>query len=445
MLVSLESSPQSALDQCRGGRQPTGCEPLFAIARVLTEGIQVVQFGGWSAPFGITFVADILSALMVLVTAVIGLAVSIFAITGLRPKSQRYGFFTLLHVLSMGVTGAFLTGDLFNLYVWFEVMLIASFVLMALGGKAHQLAAAMKYVTLNLIASALFLAAAGVLYGTVGSLNMADVAQQLANAESSHVATLAATILMFAFGVKAAVFPLFYWLPASYHTPPVAISALMAGLLTKVGVYALIRTFTLLFAYDHPYRQPLLLVIAGATMLTGVLGAAAQTDVRRILSFHIISQIGYMLLGLAIFTPLAIAGTVFYLVHHIIVKANLFLIMGMARRGRAGFELSQLGGIYRNQLWLAILFLIPALSLAGIPPLSGFWAKLMLLQSAIEERHFAMVAIALAVGLLTLFSMTKIWAAAFWASAETDDVEWASESDTGGALTWRIRMEYRGH
>ena len=393
---------------------------LWLLSTVQQDGIQVVQFGGWQAPYGITFVADILSGLMVAVSALIGLCVTLFAVHGLDRQSQQFGFYSLLNILLMGVTGAFLTGDLFNMYVWFEVMLIASFVLMALGGRTSQLAAAMKYVTLNLIASALFLAATGVLYSTVGTLNMADVSRQLADSETTRVATLAATILMFSFGVKAAVFPLFFWLPASYHTPPVAITALMAGLLTKVGVYALIRTFTLLFAYDHPYRQPLLLVIAAVTMVTGVLGAAAQTDVRRILSFHIISQIGYMVLGLAIYTPLAITGTVFYLLHHIVVKANLFLIAGIARRGRGGFELSQLGGIYRSQLGLALLFLIPALSLAGIPPLSGFWAKLILIQSALEQSRYGLVAVALVVGILTLFSMTKIWAAAFWAApAET--------------------------
>jgi multicomponent Na+:H+ antiporter subunit D len=223
-----------------------------------------------------------------------------------------------------------------------------------------------------------------------------------------------ATLFLVAFGIKAAVLPLFFWLPASYHTPPIAIAAIFAGLLTKVGVYALIRTFTLLFAHDLAFTHTLLLWTAGLTMATGVLGAAAQTDVRRILSFHIVSQIGYMIMGLALMTPLALVGAVFYIVHHIIVKANLFLIAGVADRLLGSFELKNLGGLYRSHPWLAILFIIPAFSLAGFPPLSGFWAKLILIKAGLDVGAYVIVAVALVVGLLTIFSMTKIWNGAFW-------------------------------
>jgi multicomponent Na+:H+ antiporter subunit D len=248
------------------------------------------------------------------------------------------------------------------------------------------------------------------------------------------VTSIAGGILLIAFGIKAGVFPLFFWLPASYHTPPAAVSALMAGLLTKVGVYALVRTFSLLFVYDFAYYQPILIAIAIATMVTGVLGAAAQGDFRRILSFHIISQIGYMIMGLAIFTPLALAGTVFYLVHHIIVKTNLFLIAGVAHRLRGTSDLNQLGGFYRERLWFAILFLVPALSLAGLPPLSGFWAKLALIRAGLEAEHFLLIAAALVVSLLTLFSMTKIWSQAFWEDNSDETQSMAPPSRAGFAL-----------
>ena len=219
------------------------------------------------------------------------------------------------------------------------------------------------------------------------------------------------------FGIKSAVFPLFFWLPASYHTPPVSVSAIFAGLLTKVGVYALIRVFTLVFIDESNYTQIILLVIAGFTMLTGVLGAAAQMDFRKILSFHIISQIGYMIMGLALNSSLAIAGSIFYIFHHIIVKTNLFLVSGAVNKIGGSFKLKKLGSIHTLYPLLGLLFLIPALSLAGIPPLSGFWAKFTVIKAGIDLDQYLIVFVALAVGLLTLFSMTKIWNEVFWKKA----------------------------
>jgi len=223
-----------------------------------------------------------------------------------------------------------------------------------------------------------------------------------------------AMMFMVAFGVKAAVFPLFFWLPAAYHTPSFSTSAVFAGLLTKVGVYALIRMFTLVFVGDISFTHEVLLWVACFTMVTGVLGAAAQNDFRKILSFHIVSQIGYMILGLALMTPLAIVGAVFYLVHHIIVKANLFLVAGVAAKIAGSTELKRIGGLYASAPLLAILFLVPAFSLAGFPPLSGFWAKFILVKATLEDGRGFVAFIALAVGALTIFSMTKIWAEAFW-------------------------------
>ena len=390
---------------------------LVVLSRAAQDGIQVVQVGNWPAPFGITIVADTFSGIMLVVTGTIGLAVLIYSLYGVDDARQNFGYHPLFHCLLLGVCGAFLTGDIFNLYVWFEVMLISSFVLVALGGEKAQLEGAIKYVTINLISSALFLAAAGVLYGTVGTLNMADLARHMGSDSASNVPNIAGAILLIAFGIKAAVFPLFFWLPASYHTTPAAVSAVMAGLLTKVGVYAIVRVFSLLFVHDFEHTQPILIVVAAATMVTGVLGAAAQGDFRRVLSFHIVSQIGYMIMGFAIFTPLAIAGTIFYIVHHIIVKTNLFLIAGIVQRFGRTYDLKQLGGIYRSHFWLAMLFLIPALSLAGLPPLSGFWAKFALVRAGLESQHYALIGIALTVSLLTLFSMTKIWNEAFWKAA----------------------------
>jgi multicomponent Na+:H+ antiporter subunit D len=380
------------------------------------EGILAVQIGSWPAPFGITFVADRMGAIMTVLAGITGVAAFLYSPTSVDERRQRLFYYPLLSVLLAGVCGAFLTGDIFNLYVWFEVLLMSSFVLLALGGERPQLEGAIKYVTLNLISSVLFLIAVGILYGAVGTLNMADLALKVRQAEDKGVITAVSVLFMVAFGIKSAAFPLFFWLPSSYHTPPFAVSAIFAGLLTKVGVYALIRVFTTIFTQDTAYTHTILLIASGLTMVTGVLGAAAQYEFRRVLSFHIVSQIGYMIMGLALFTPLALAGSVFYIMHHIIVKANLFFIAGLAHRIRGTSSLNRAGvvGVYRTSPLACVIFLIAAMSLAGMPPLSGFFAKLILLRAGIEAESYTIVGVAIVVGLLTLFSMTKIWAEAFW-------------------------------
>jgi multicomponent Na+:H+ antiporter subunit D len=411
---------QSRLAQRWLGLIGTGALMLVSfllLHAVWTQGIVVGYMGAWVAPFGITLVADLLGAIMVVLNGLIGFAVALYSVYTIDARREHFGYYPLVHVLLAGVSGAFLTGDIFNLFVWFEVMLLASFVLLALGGERAQMEGALKYVTLNLFSSMLFLTAVGILYGMAGTLNMADLAQKLPYVERTGLVTTVAMLFMVSFGIKAAAFPLFFWLPASYHTPPVAVSALFAGLLTKVGVYALFRVFTLIFTQDVAYTHTILLVVAAFTMLTGVLGAAAQFEFRRILSFHIVSQIGYMILGLALYTPLAVMGGIFYIMHHIIVKANLFLVSGAAYRLRGTYELRELGSLYRTAPGLSILFLIPAMSLAGMPPLSGFFAKFIIVRAGLEAGQYAVVGVALLVGLLTLFSMVKIWNEAFWKEA----------------------------
>ncbi|MBE0611141.1 MAG: Na+/H+ antiporter subunit D [Dehalococcoidia bacterium] len=375
--------------------------------------ILVLQAANWPAPFGITLVADLFASIMVMLAAIVGLAATMYSVGTIDADRERYGYYPLMNILVLGVCGAFLTGDLFNLYVWFEVLLVASFVIMALGGGRPQMEGALKYVALNLVSSVLFLSGVGLLYAATGTLNMADLSLRVAEAEADGYMTAVAMLFLTAFGIKAAMFPLFFWLPASYHTAPAPVAALFAGLLTKVGVYALIRVFTLIFTTDVGYTHTIILWLSVATMVTGVLGAVSHNDVKRILSFHIISQIGYMTLGLALFTPLALAGSIFYIGHHIIVKTNLFFVAGVIRRLGGSYELAHLGGLARSRPALAALFFIPAFSLGGIPPLSGFFAKFVLVRAAADEREFVALAFALGVGLLTLLSMTKIFVEAF--------------------------------
>ncbi len=390
---------------------------VMLIDVVARGGIVAVQAGGWPAPFGITLVADMLSALLLCVGSVMGLAIAGFAIASVGSAREMFGFHPMLHLLMLGVSGAFLTGDLFNLYVWYEVMLMSSFVLLTLGGTRLQLAGGVNYVVINLLSSLLFLAAAGMLYGAAGSLNMADVAGKWETGPQPAVKPVLAFLLFASFGIKAALVPLHCWLPASYHTPPVAVTALFSALLTKVGVYSILRTFTLLFPEELARVQGILLVVAGLTMLVGVLGAVAQMDVRRLLAFHIVSQIGYLLFGLAVFTPLALAGTVYFFIHVILAKSSLFLVAGILERHRGTYSLKKLGGSAVSAPLLSAAFLIGALSLAGLPPTSGFWAKLLLVLAGLEAGQWLAVAVALVTSLLTLFSMIKIWNEAFWKPA----------------------------
>jgi len=402
----------------------------------LESGVIAVQMGAWPAPAGITLVADIFSATMILMTGVMGLGVAIYGLGDIKPDAERSGYHPLVQILLMGVCGSFLTGDLFNLYVWYEVMLLASFVLLTIGGGRPAIEGAIKYVTLNLIASALLLAGAGLLYGTAGTLNMADLAAMGDTLGEASTLTAISMLFLVSFAIKAGSFPLFFWLPASYHTPPVAVTAIFSALLTKVGVYSLVRTFTLVFVHDAGLTHTIILVAGALTMITGVLGAAAQWDFRRILSFHIISQIGYLLVGLGLAGPaiamlhqgetvsdearsaalLGLGGVLFFTVHVMLAKTALFLVCGIAEHRRGSASLSALGGLVSRPV-LAITFLIAALSLAGIPPLSGFWAKLIIVRAGLEGREWMAVAAALGVGLLTLFSMVKIWAEAFWRPA----------------------------
>jgi len=416
---------------------------LGLLARVWHEGILTTQLGNWPPPYGIILVADLLSAIMVTLTGVIGLACALYALASLDPARERFGYHSLYHFLLMGVCGAFLTGDLFNLYVWFEVMLMASFVLLALGGERGQMTGAIKYVTLNLLSTALFLTALGLLYGVAGTLNMADLARKIAALDEPQplgVVTTLAMLFLAAFGIKAAAFPLFFWLPASYHTPPVVVTAVFAGLLTKVGMYALIRLFTLIFVHDVGYTHTLILIIAGLTMVTGVLGAVAQYEFRRLLSFHIISQIGYLLMGLGLFSPLALAGAVFFTFHVSVAKTALFLVSGVTERLRGTYDLKDLGGLYRTHPGLAVLFLISAMSLAGMPPLSGFFAKLSLVQAGLALGQYSIVAVALGVSLLTLFSMLKIWNEAFWKSPPLPTLMPGEEGSGGQDARLSLRL-----
>ena len=395
------------------------------LVHVDSEGTVAVQMGAWPAPFGISLVADRLSALLVLVSSLVTLAVLVYAVgQGIADARAETGtrmpvsvFHPVYLVLSAGVSLAFLTGDLFNLFVAFEVMLCASYVLITLTGSAAQVRAGMTYVTVSLLASVLFVTAVGLIYAATGTVNLADLALRLQETPPGLRLALGLFLLV-VFGVKAAIFPLFFWLPDSYPTAPAPVTAVFAGLLTKVGVYAIIRTQTLLFPEElDGATGTVLLAIAALTMLVGILGAIPQDDLKRILSFTIVSHIGYMIFGLGLASVAGLTGAVLYTVHHIVVQTTLFLAGGLVERRMATGSLHQLSGLLHLAPFTALLFLLPALNLAGIPPFSGFVAKLALVQAGVVDGSataYVLVAASIGTSLLTLYVMARIWGGAFW-------------------------------
>jgi multicomponent Na+:H+ antiporter subunit D len=397
----------------------TGALLLLACALVLVAEVDrtdriSVALGGWPLPYAIEFAADHASALMVLITAVLGVAVLLHQASRADPAPETPILHPLIHGLLAAVGAAFVTADLFNLYVWFELMLIAALGLLAHGGEPRQLDAAFKYLALNLVGTLLFLMAVAFIYGATGQLNFTALARAAQRPELAAALPVYVALLVLAFLLKAGAFPLFAWLPASYHTLPAPVLALVGGLLTKVGIYALLRLLGQVFGASPPLFYEALGWIALLTMVAGVLGAAYHWDLRRILAFHIVSQIGYLLLGIALASPAGAAGTLFFTLHNILAKANLFLIAGLIWVLAGHYDLRRIGGLYRARPGLAVLFLIAAFSLVGVPPSSGFWGKFLLVRETFAQERWLWGGVALAVGLLTLYSMAKIWLEAFW-------------------------------
>jgi multicomponent Na+:H+ antiporter subunit D len=379
------------------------------------DGPIVMHAGSWRAPIGITLIVDRLAGVMLTVGSAMLLAVLIYAIGQPGAERDHVGFQSVYLIMAAGVAGAFTTGDLFNLFVCFEMMLTASYVLLTLGGRREQVRSGMTYVVISLLASTLFITALALIYSATGTLNMADLAVKIGELPIG-VRNAFAVLLVVVFGVKAGLFPLFSWLPDSYPVAPGPVTAVFAGLLTKVGVYALIRSQTLLFP-EGARPTTLLLTAAGLTMVLGIAGAIAQDDVKRILSFNIVSHIGYMVMGLGLFSVAGLAAAIFYAVHHILAMTTLFLVGGLIEHVGGSSRMRELGDMVRSAPAIAVLFLIPALSLAGVPPLSGFVPKFALVASGFESGHHAIVAVSLLVSLLTLYSVMKIWIGVFWSPA----------------------------
>jgi multicomponent Na+:H+ antiporter subunit D len=393
---------------------------LLALAD--SGGADSVTIGGWEPPIGITLVVDRLSALMLVVSATVTLGVLLYAIGQGNADGDEETPISIFHptylVLSAGVANAFLSGDLFNLYVGFEILLAASYVLLTLGGTAPRVQAGITYVVVSLLSSLIFLAGIGLVYAATGTLNMAQLSERLETVPEGTRLVLQ-IVLLTAFGIKAAVFPLSAWLPDSYPTAPAPVTAVFAGLLTKVGVYAIIRTQTLLFPDGR--LNDLLMAVALATLVFGILGAIAQTDIKRLLSFTLVSHIGYMIFGIAVASTAGLAGAIFYVAHHILIQTALFLAAGLIERRAGSTALDEIGGLARTTPVLGVLFFVPAMNLAGIPPMSGFLGKVGLIQAGVDDGGvwaWLLVAGSLVTSLLTLYAIARVWGKAFWRPRE---------------------------
>ena len=389
---------------------------------VLKYGPITMVAGKWLPPFGIAFTVDLMGALFALAAAIAGLAGGVFALGDISKSGRRYGFYPFLMLLIAGVSGAFLTGDIFNLYVWFEVLLISSFGMLILGSTHEQLDGAMKYAVLNLIGTTLFLIAVAFIYAVFGTLNMADIAIKARAAPALPTATIAALFVL-AFSMKAAAFPVNFWLPASYHTPRTVVSALFGGLLTKVGVYALLRVMVMILPADLSALSSIIGIVAFLTMALAGLGAIAQHDIRRAVGYIVIVGIGNCLAGVAIGGVEGLQGALFYALHSMILMTLLYLLTGLAGKLAGGFSLNSIGGIYRRYPVFAGISLGAFFAAAGLPPFSGFWPKAILVRASVDSGTWWLAAAILFAGFCSTIALGRIFLLAYWRPGEAEPAE----------------------
>jgi multicomponent Na+:H+ antiporter subunit D len=404
---------------------------LVLVGRIHKEGILTLSMGGWKPPFGIVFVGDMLAGLLVLSTSVAALCILLYSFGSIGRQREEHYYYPFFFFLLVGVNGSFLTGDLFNLFVCFEVMLIASYALIVLGGTRKQLKETVTYLIVNVLSSTLFVAAIAYLYAAVGTLNMAHLSQRIAEAGTGGVLHVVAMLLLIVFALKAGLF-LFFWLPGSYSAPPSAVRALFGALLTKVGLYAILRTFTLLFYEDRILAESWIGWMAAVTMLLGGLGAVAYRDIPRILNYNVIISAGFIALAVVFANPDAFTGVIYYLLHDMLAKGMLFILGGMIIAAAGRSQLQNMGGMLKRYPLLGWMFLILTLALVGVPPLSGFAGKLLLLRGGFQAGQLALPLIGLASSFLVLYSLIKIFRVAFW--GEEKPVASGASAPTRGGM-----------
>ena len=384
------------------------------VGNVYRNGPQIVTLGNWPAPFGITMVSDLLSALLVLTTVVISFFIVWYGFKSIGIKREQFFYYPGIMFIITGVNGAFTTGDIFNLFVFFEVLLMASYLLIVLGGEKAQLRESIKYILVNVISSAFFVITVAFLYSVIGTLNMADISVKIGEIQQPGIVTVIAVLFLLVFGMKAAIFPLYFWLPSSYGAAPIPVLALFGALLTKVGVYAITRTYTLFFTHDLAFTHELLLILSIVTIIAGCIGALAHFDVKQIIIYNIVIAVGVILFGFAQMNEIAIKGAIFYLIHDMIIKAALFMLIGIVIYITGTSNLRKMGGLMKTYPTLGWFYLIAALGLVGVPPLSGFVGKLLIVKGGFEAGNTWSSIFILASSIIVLLSVMRIFIYAFW-------------------------------
>lgn len=386
---------------------------IYILNTIQTEGILRLDFGGWIPPFGILFVADSFAMILVVTTSIVTFICLLYAVIAAGKQMNTLYFHPAVLFLNAGVIGSFMTGDMFNLFVCFEVMLLSSYVLLTLGGSKRQLREAIKYVSINIVSSWFFLVALAYLYGSVGTLNMAHIAMRVAEDGQGPMLTTVSILFLIVFSLKAGLL-LYFWLPGSYSTPPAVTSALFGALLTKVGIYALFRVFSLIFPHHPELTLSLIGFMAAITLIGGSLGAVSSNDVRKIAAYNVVIAVGFILVGLAISTPLAMEGSIYYLIHDMVVKALLFLVIGAMISLTGTAKIEEMSGLMKNYPLLGWSFFIAMLSLAGVPPFSGFIGKVLVSEGAIQNGNLLLLTLALLSSLFVLYSLLRIFKNCFW-------------------------------
>lgn len=393
----------------------------YVVQNVYINGIQTLEIGGWEPPFGIVLVADMFSSLLVLTTNIIVFTCLLFSYQSIGRDEGKHYFYPGVMFLLTGVSGAFLTGDIFNLFVFFEVMLMASYFLIVHGGTKIQLRESIKYILINVVSSAIFVISVALLYAVTGTLNMADLSVRISEMGQSSLITVISIMFLIVFGLKGAIFPLFFWMPASYKAPSTPVMALFGALLTKVGVYSITRVFTLIFIHDTSFTHQILAWLSVLTIIFGVIGSLAYLDIRKIIIYNIMTAVGVILFGVSTLTTAGIEGSVFYLLHDMIIKAALLLAVGAVIFITGTSKLRKLGGLLQTYPLLGWMFFVSAMALAGIPPLSGFIGKLKIIQGGFMQKDYVFAFVVLLSSLFVLYSVMKIFINGFWGTDKLND------------------------